>query len=121
MDRMFGGGAGGGRRLPVNLTPRARRAVQGQRQVSPPYPEAEASADELASLRGKPAPAWRSDGVVQRGGDCRLAGRVADEPGRPTMVFAAGHSDGADAPGGVPPRAAPNRRSDRLAHSPFRS
>src|SRR3978361_1976507 len=77
----------------------------------PPYPEAEASADELASLRGKPAPAWRSDGVVQRAGNCRLAGRAADEPGRPGMVFAACHSDGADAPGGVPPRAAPDRRS----------
>jgi Rhodopirellula transposase DDE domain len=36
----------------------------------------EASADELASLRGKPAPAWRSDGVVQRGGYCRLAGHI---------------------------------------------
>jgi hypothetical protein len=46
MDRMFGGGAGWGRRLPPNLIPDARRAVQGQRQVSPPYPEAEASADE---------------------------------------------------------------------------
>jgi hypothetical protein len=30
--------------------PDARRAVQGQRQVSPPYPEAEASADELANF-----------------------------------------------------------------------
>jgi hypothetical protein len=38
---MFGVGAGWGRRLPANLIPEARRAVQGQRQVSPPYPEAE--------------------------------------------------------------------------------
>src|SRR4051812_8494465 len=109
MDRTFGGGEGWDRR-PPNLIPDARCAVQGQRQVSPPYPEAKASADELASLRDKPAPAWRSDGVVQRGGDCRLAGRAADKPGRPGLVFAAGHSDGADAPGGVPPRAAPDRR-----------
>jgi hypothetical protein len=55
MDRMFGGGTGWGRRLPLSLIPDARRAVQGQCQVSPPYPEAEASADEWpayeASLR----------------------------------------------------------------------
>jgi hypothetical protein len=42
-------GLGGGRRLTPNPIPDARRAVQGgQRQVSPPYPEAEASADELS-------------------------------------------------------------------------
>jgi hypothetical protein len=50
-DRMFGTGAGWGRsRLPPNLIPDSRRAVQSQRQVSPPYPEAEASADKLARL-----------------------------------------------------------------------
>jgi len=49
--------------------------------VSPPHPEAEASADELASLRGKPAPAdltvwfsekaiaaWRAEPRTNRGG-----------------------------------------------------
>src|ERR1700674_4773167 len=50
-----------------------------------------ANANELASLRSESAPARRSDGVVYRGGDCRLARRAADLPGWSTLVFAAGH------------------------------
>jgi hypothetical protein len=43
-------GFGWVRRVARFLIPDASRAVQGQRQVSPPYPEAEATSDELASL-----------------------------------------------------------------------
>jgi hypothetical protein len=46
----------------------------------------------------------------QRGGDRRLTRRAADQPGRPALVFAAGHSEGADAQGGVPPGAAPDKK-----------
>src|ERR1700722_6487949 len=60
--------------------PGPRRALQGQRQLSPPHPEAEAPAGELASLRSGSAPARRFDGVVQRGGDCCLARLVTDQP-----------------------------------------
>ena len=82
MDRMFGGGAGWGRRLPANLIPDARRAVQGQRQVSPPYPEAEASLTNWpaykANLRQRgdltvwfseeAIAAWRAEPRTSRGG-----------------------------------------------------
>jgi hypothetical protein len=36
----------------------------------------------------------------------------------PAPLFAGGHSDGADAEGGVSPRAAPDRTVDRLGHLP---
>jgi hypothetical protein len=83
MDRMFGAGAGWGRGpLPPNLIPDARRAVQSQRQVSPPYPEAEASATNWpaygASLRQRgdltvwfseeAIAAWRAAPRTSRGG-----------------------------------------------------
>jgi hypothetical protein len=86
---------GRGRTRVRSLTPDARRALQGQRQVSPPHPEAKAPAGELAGLRSGSAPARRSDSVVQRGGDRRLARRATDQPGWSTRVFPTGHSDGA--------------------------
>jgi hypothetical protein len=49
-DWMFGVGVGWDRRPVSVLIPDARRAIQGQRQISPPYPEAEAPADELAGV-----------------------------------------------------------------------
>jgi hypothetical protein len=68
----------------------------------------------LAGLRRGSTSTRRFDSLIQRGGDCRLARRATDQPRRPALVFATGHSDGADAQGGVPPRAAPNRRVNRL-------
>jgi hypothetical protein len=113
-DGMLGADMGWGRRPVPVLILDARRAPQGQRQIAPPYPEAEAPADQLAGLRIEPAPAWQLDGVVHRRGDRSLARGASDKPGWPTLVFAAGHSDGTDAQDGVPARATPDGRVDRL-------
>jgi hypothetical protein len=52
--------------------------------------------EELGGLRREPAAAWELDGLVHSGSDRGLASGTADNPRRPTVVFAAGDPDSAD-------------------------
>src|ERR1700742_731738 len=75
--------------VPFKGNAKCRHHIPKQKRRLPNWPAHE------VGLR----PAGRSDSVVQRGGDRRLAGRATEQPGRPALVFAAGHSDTADAEG----------------------
>src|SRR3982751_3289496 len=93
-------------------------AVQGQCCSPSPHPETAASDHELGRIRRGLAPAREPDGVVHRGGDRGLARRAAHHAGRATALLGSGDHDGPDPQGRVPFGSAPDRRPDRLGHSP---
>src|SRR4051794_18542985 len=110
--------AGWRRRAPPFLPLDADRAVQAEPELPPPYPSPAAQGHELAGRRRQLTSAREPDGLVHRRGDRGVGSRATHDPGWPALVFGARHPDGPDAPGRVPPGAAPNRGPDRLRHPP---
>ena len=55
--------------------------------------------------------------VVHGSGDCGVEGRAPRHARRPTALLGVGDHHGADAAGGFPPGATPDRRADRIPAS----
>ena len=55
--------------------------------------------------------------MVDGSGDCGVEGRATLHAWRPTALLGVGNHRGADAAGGFPPGAAPDRRADRTPSS----
>jgi Rhodopirellula transposase DDE domain len=66
------------------------------------------------ALQAQGHQARQPDPVVHGSGDCGVEGRAPRHARRPTALLGVGDHHGADAAGGFPPGAAPDRRADRI-------
>src|SRR5207253_10787005 len=75
--------------------------------------------DEIDSVLGGLGlrPAREPDRVVHGSGDCSVEGRAPRHARRPTALLGVGDHHGADAAGGSPPGATPDRRVARIPSS----
>src|SRR3954452_3002107 len=84
-------------------------AIEGQCRSASPHPQAAAPGHELGRIRRGPTSAGKPDSLLQRGADGGLARPAPHYAWRPALLLGSGDHHGADAAGGVPPGAAPDR------------
>src|SRR5215208_7088956 len=114
--------------VPFKLNQDRRHHIPRQQHKVTNWPAYDASLRQRGSLivwvTDEAVQAWAAE-VGSRGGQPKWAAevgsRAAHDPRRPALVLTPRHPDGSDAPGRVPLSPAPNRRADRLRHTPPRA